>query len=494
MFREGFVWGSASSSYQIEGAAREDGRGLSVWDEFCDKPGAVLHGHTGAIACDHYHRMPEDVAMMRDLGMRAYRFSIAWPRVMPEGRGRVNPAGLGFYDRLVDELLAAGIEPWATLFHWDFPYELQLQGGWLNRESARWFAEYTRVVVDRLSDRVKHWMTINEPQVYISLGHGDGTHAPGLKLSMRERLLAGHHTLLAHGEAVQVIRAAARQRPFVGWAPVGHVWYPATEREADIEAARKLSMSVHRADTWNNTWWSDPVCRGAYPEDGLKVFGMDAPRVAAGDMETICQPLDFYGVNIYQGTPVEAGPDGQARVVTREAGFAQTAFKWPIAPESLYWGPRFIHERYGLPIVITENGLANLDWPDLAGRVADPQRIDFTRRYLLQLARASREGIATGYFHWSIMDNFEWAEGYQMRFGLVHVDFQTLKRTPKDSAYWYRDVIRTNGASLLQPASATAGELLGAATAGTNGTNGTATNGVKTPQLAEMKPPNRPAR
>lgn len=450
MFPTGFVWGAGSSAYQVEGCTQTDGRGHSVWDVFCQKPGAVRSGHTGDTACDHYRRFRDDVAIMHQIGLQAYRLSIAWPRVIPDGVGRVNSPGLAFYDQLVDALLAAGIEPWVTLFHWDFPQALFRCGGWLNRDSPEWFAEYTRVVVERLSDRVRHWITINEPQIFLGLGHGSGTHAPGLQLPFAEQLLAAHHALMAHGRAVQVIRERARTTPIVGWAPVGRVEYPATQSPADIEAAQRSTFSVTKRDMWNNSWFADPVCLGGYPEEALELFGETAPRPHPGDMELIRQPLDFFGVNIYSGEPVGAGGDGEPIPVPRPPGSAQTSMKWPVAPESLYWGPKFLAERYGLPIVITENGMANLDWPDEEGRIRDHQRIDFTRRYLRALSNACADGVdVRGYFHWSIMDNFEWAEGYMERFGLVYVDYATQRRILKDSAKWYSQIIASRGGILV---------------------------------------------
>jgi len=451
-FPDRFVWGAGSSAYQIEGGAADEGRGPSVWDTFCKREGAINAGHSGEVACDHFHRWRDDVMIMRNMGLHAYRFSISWSRVIPEGLGEVNARGLAFYDRLVDELLAAEIEPWVTLFHWDYPDALFLRGGWLNRESAKWFADYTKVVVDALSDRVSKWITINEPQIFIGHGHQMGGHAPGLKLPPREFLLAGHHALLGHGLSAQVIRAHAKRKPMVGWAPCGAIEYPSTDSIPDVEAAYRATMSVVRKDCWNNTWWADPVCLGTYPEDGLRLFGADAPKPARGDMETICQPLDFYGVNIYSGTPVLAGKDGKPELVPFPPGHPTTAFRSPITPPCLYWGPRFLHERYTLPIVLTENGMSNTDWVHADGRVHDAARIDFTRAYLLELGRALADGVdIRGYFHWSILDNFEWAEGFRERFGLVHVDYSTLERTPKDSAYWYRDVIASNGATLQVP-------------------------------------------
>jgi beta-glucosidase len=456
-FPSGFVWGAAAAAYQIEGAAHADGRGLSVWDTFCAKGGAVCGGQSGDVACDHYHRWAEDVALMKGLGLHAYRLSIAWPRVIPTGAGAVNERGLAFYDQLIDGLLAAGVTPWVTLFHWDFPYDLYCRGGWLSPDSPRWFADYAQVVVDRLGDRVAHWMTLNEPQCFLGLGHQSGVHAPGLKLPRRDVLLATHHALLAHGRAVQVIRARARAKPSIGCAPVGFTRFPVTADPADIDAARAATFAVEGGWT-NNTWYADPIVLGRYPEDGLRLYAADAPKAVPGDFEQMCQPLDFYGVNIYNGAPVRHGADAKPVEVPRPPGGPITAYKWPVDPQSLYWGPRFLHERYKLPIVITENGLSNVDWVALDGRCHDPQRIDFTRRYLAALLRAIRDGVdVRGYFHWSILDNFEWQEGYRERFGLVHVDFQMLERTPKDSYHWYADLIRTNGREIAELLSTGAG-------------------------------------
>lgn len=449
MFPKGFAWGAASSAYQVEGAAAEDGRGLSVWDEFCRRPGAVHQGESGAVACDHYHRMTTDVRLMQDIGLQAYRFSMSWSRVLPNGTGEVNEKGLAFYDRLVDALLDAGIEPWITLFHWDMPQALFTRGGWLNRDCANWFADYAELVTRRLSDRVRNWITINEPQIYIGLGHAEGKHAPGLKLGFRECLLAAHHTLLAHGRAVPAMRAASSSPLSIGWAPVGHIACPATELPADVEAARHATFEIKRRDFWNNSWFGDPVCLGHYPADGLQLFGDDVPRFPESDLAIIHQPPDFYGVNIYSGSSVRAGSDGEPIDVPPPPGSPITTFRWLIRPEVLYWGPRFLAERYGRPIIITENGMSNIDFVDLDGRVQDPQRIDYTRRHLLELSRAIGDGVdARGYFHWSIMDNFEWAEGYKERFGLIHVDYATQRRTLKDSAHWYKQVIATGGEHL----------------------------------------------
>lgn len=459
-FPADFTWGAAAAAFQIEGAATTDGKGLSVWDMMCRQPGRVFDGHTGDIACDHYHRYAEDVGILSEIGAKAYRLSVSWPRVIPAGTGAVNEAGLAFYDRLIDELLAKGVQPWVTLFHWDFPYDLYCRGGWLNRDSVEWFADYTALVVDRLSDRVSHWITLNEPQCFIGLGHYQGVHAPGDKVGVAEMLRAGHHALLAHGRAVQVIRARAKTPPLVGWAPVGGPSMPVdASNPAEVEFARRttFAMGTHdpakpRAEDgcfWNTAWWSDPVVLGHYPEDGWAGYGKAVPEIRAGDLETISQPLDFYGVNIYSGSYVRPKADGTAEYVTFPPGNPRTALKWPVTPEALYWGPRFLHERYKLPIVITENGLSGADWVGLDGRVHDGHRIDFLQRYLRELGRAIADGVEVrGYFQWSILDNFEWAEGYKERFGLVHVDYETQKRTLKDSAYWYRDMIASNGATL----------------------------------------------
>ncbi|MDX2065041.1 MAG: GH1 family beta-glucosidase [Fimbriimonadaceae bacterium] len=447
-FRDGFAWGVATASYQIEGAPYRVGGGRSVWDMFCERPGAINDGSNGDVACDHYHRYREDVALMQQLGVPNYRLSISWPRVIPGGVGSASPEGLGFYDRLVDELLTAGIQPWVTLYHWDTPYELYLRGGWLNRDIVEWFADYTQVVVDRLGDRVQHWMTLNEPQCFIGLGMQTALHAPGDRLNFKEVLLAGHHALMAHGRAVQVIRARAARPATIGYAPVGVVKMPATPDAADIEAARTATFRTHDKSVWSNAWWNDPVFFGHYPEAELAVYGSDAPTPRAGDLELIAQPLDFFGANIYNGQSIRAGEHGPTEV-PHPQGIGRTVYHWPVTPDSLYWGPKFFYERYGKPVVITENGLGLSDWVALDGKVHDPQRIDFLHRYIAAFRRAAEDGVdAMGYFQWSFMDNFEWYEGYKLRFGLVHVDYQTQVRTPKDSAYWYRDVMRSNAADL----------------------------------------------
>jgi len=315
-FPKNFIWGAASASYQVEGAAYEDGKGLSTWDMFCRKPGAIWEGNTGDIACDQYHRYPEDIAVMKAMGLKNYRLSISWPRILPDGVGKPNPKGIAFYDRLIDALLEADIDPWVTLFHWDYPHELFCRGEWLNPESPQWFADYTDVVVRHFSDRVQHWMTINEPQVLLQMGHVDGTHAPGLHWGMADALRAVHNVLLSHGRAVQVIRAGAKKPPQIGFAFVGGAFFPDTERPEDIKAAREASFAVIHKDLWSNSWFSDPIFFGKYPEDGVRLFGRDMPAIGPDDMEVISQKVDFYGMNTYSGTRVRAArmvPSRQSR-------------------------------------------------------------------------------------------------------------------------------------------------------------------------------------
>lgn len=450
-FKKEFIWGAAAASYQIEGAWDEDGKGLSTWDHLTEKEGAIYQGHTGKVACDHYHRYRDDIKLMKEMGLKSYRFSISWPRILPNGTGEVNQSGLDFYSDLVDELLANDIMPFPTLFHWDFPYELYLKGGWLNRESSDWFAKYTKVVVDKLSDRVNHWFTLNEPQVFIGLGHVTGEHAPGLKLQPRDIVRAIHNVLMAHGKAVKVIRENSKLEAKVGMAPVCNVFIPADDTDGSIDAAKRAMFSCGEEmfTGWTNTWWLDPVYFGTYPEDGLNIAGQYLPETWKKDMEIISQPVDFLGNNHYQGSYIKAGENGNPEHQRPEVGEPLTGFNWRVTPEGLYWGPKFLQERYKSPIIITENGLSNKDWVSLDGKVHDPQRIDFTHRYLLNYRKAAEDGIdLMGYFHWSVMDNFEWAFGYKERFGLIHIDFNTQKRTIKDSGYWYRTVIESNGENL----------------------------------------------
>ena len=446
-FPENFVWGAAASSYQIEGAAQKDGRGLSVWDVFSHTPEKTFLGHHGNVACDHYHRYEEDVTLMQQIGLKGYRLSIAWPRILPNGTGQINQAGLDFYDRLIDALLKVGITPYVTLFHWDLPYELYTRGGWLNRDSAHWFADYATAVAGCLGDRVQHWMTINEPGVFTNVGHKDGRHAPGDQLSNRHILRIAHNVLRAHGKAVQAIRAASPVETQIGIAPDTDVLMPLPDADAKtIERVKAHYFEIKRPDDFFNVrFWLDPVIFGEYPAEGLAMWEDIMPPIHDGDMMDISQPTDFIGINQYRGQYVTL-ENNALQVLENPPEQPYTMIGWAIMPEILYWGPRFLYERYQKPLYITENGLSSMDWVSTDGKVHDLNRIDFTRRHLRHLERAIDDGVPVrGYFHWSVMDNFEWAAGYRERFGLIHVDYKTQARTLKESALWYRDVIASNG-------------------------------------------------
>ncbi len=447
-FAKDFVWGAATSSYQIEGTGRDSGKGQNIWDVFTKEPGRVYEGHTGDIACDHYHRFREDVAYMKELGLKGYRFSIDWSRVLPEGTGKVNEKGIDFYNALIDELLEQGIEPYITLYHWELPYEIYKRGGWMNPEIVEWFGQYARLVAERFSDRVKYFFTLNEPQCFVGLGFLQGCHAPGVKAPLRDTFEMAHNALKAHGRAVQMLRAYGKQNVQIGYAPTSGMCYPEKETPKDIEAARKALFALPddlSNWTWNVSWWSDPVILGKYPEEGMKKYEKYLPVITDEDMKLISQPIDFYGQNIYNGRCIRMGTDGRPEEVRRPAVFPKTATNWPVTPEALYWGPKFLYERYRKPIYITENGMACHDTVSQDGKVHDPNRIDFLARYLKNLKRAAEEIDIRGYFQWSLMDNFEWDKGYAERFGIIYVDFETQERIWKDSAYWYRDLIRRNG-------------------------------------------------
>lgn len=443
---QNFLWGAATAAAQIEGAWKEDGKGTDIWEAEAGYQNRVLFGENGKTACDHYHRYREDVALMKQMGLKAYRFSVSWTRIFPEGIGTVNEKGLLFYSNLVDELIKNGIEPVVTLYHWDFPYTLFKRGGWMNPESPLWFETYTETVVKALSDRVKYWITFNEPQCFTGLGYYVGIHAPFEKRTYKEVADVCHHVLLAHGRAVKIIRKTAHKSPLIGMALAASCYAPSDDSQEEIEKARQNSFAVRKSDfMFSTAWWADPVCRGTYPEEAIKVLGDDMPDIAPGDMETIGQPLDFFGVNIY-GDRADSPEDGSYPSDTYQGG-PRSAMDWAVTPQALYWGPKFLYERYRLPILISENGMAGTDWICLDGAVHDTFRIDYLHRYLKEYMRAAEEGIPlVGYFCWSLMDNFEWTYGYGKRFGLIYVDYRTQERTLKDSAYWYAKVIETNGA------------------------------------------------
>jgi len=438
-FPKDFMWGAASAAYQVEGAYNEDGKGMNVWDEYCHDEGRIAFGESGDVSCDHYHRYKEDVANMKKIGLKYYRFSVSWTRVLPNGTGYINEKGLQFYSDLVDELLANGIEPLVTLFHWDYPAALHRWGGWLNDNSSDWFEEYTRIVVEKLSDRVKFWITFNEPQVFVGNGYMKGNFAPYLQLGRKDLIRITHNILLSHGKAVRTIRKFAKQDVKIGFAPTGPCFSPVENTPEALEEARFKSFDFNEHNfIYSNSWWSDPIMLGKYNDKAFELFDGIMPDIKDGDMELISQPLDFYAVNLYQNHADMASNYKQ--------GAAKTALGWYVSPQLMYWAPKFFYERYGLPVLVTENGLACTDWVHLDGKVHDPDRIDFMARYLKEFMKASEDGVEVmGYMYWSIMDNLEWADGYDPRFGLIYVDYQTQKRTIKDSGYWYKTVIESNG-------------------------------------------------
>ena len=458
-FPASFVWGAATSAAQIEGAAATDGRGPSIWDVFCQTPGRVIHHDDPQDACEFYQRWRDDIRLMREIGLQAFRFSASWSRVLPSGTGAVNPAGLDFYQRLTDGLLAAGIRPYLTLYHWDLPQALSERGGWLARDSADWFADYAGVMAAALGDLVKDWITFNEPQIFLSYGYAHGSHAPGLTLPVAEVFQAVHHVNLAHGRAVTRLRGMLAESE-IGFAIATKIGIP---RDADdpacVESARLATIEPEwtgNHETFlNNGWWADPMVHGRYPAALARRLPGFVESLPAGDMAEIRQPLDFFGFNYYSGIVVE--PDGQGgwQRVAAKRGEPRTMIGWPVHPSGMFWAAKFFHDEYGLPLYVFENGLSAMDWVGLDGTVHDPNRIDFLARYLAEYQRAHEAGIPlAGYFHWSLLDNFEWAQGYQERFGLIHVDYETQRRTLKDSARWYREVISGNhpaGGGGLQP-------------------------------------------
>ncbi|HWE43465.1 MAG TPA: GH1 family beta-glucosidase [Gemmatimonadaceae bacterium] len=442
-FPKGFRWGTATASYQVEGAVNEDGRGPSIWDTFSHTPGKTVNGATGDVADDHYHRYRQDVQLMKALGVRAYRFSIAWPRVFPQGSGSPNPKGLDFYNRLVDELLANGITPFATLYHWDLPQALQDNGGgWESRDTSEAFGRYAGYVAQHLSDRVKHFFTINEFGAFVELGYSIGIHAPGLKLPPGRFNQTRHNAVLGHGLAVQAIRANARPGTRVGLAENMTICVPVIENDAHIRAAERATREM-------NAQYMTVIQEGKYTDAYLERTGADAPKFTAADLKVISSPLDFVGINIYTPTWVRAddsSPLGFAHV-PNPGSYPHMASSWlTIGPEALYWGPRNVAKLWKVKeIYITENGCSSSDVPAADGLVYDTDRIMYLRNYLSQLQRATADGVPVkGYFLWSLMDNFEWADGYTNRFGLHYVDYATQTRTPKLSASFYRETIRRN--------------------------------------------------
>lgn len=425
-----FLWGVATSSFQIEGAARDDGKGESIWDRFCRVPGAIADGSNGDIACEHYHRLDGDLDLIAGLGVDAYRFSVSWPRVQPDGMGAWNSKGLDFYERLVDGLLARGIKPFLTLYHWDLPQALQDRGGWAARDTVYRFVEYARGMQRHLGDRVTAITTHNEPWVVAMLGHESGEFAPGIR-NRKTAIQVAHHLLLSHGLAVQALRADGARAPLGIVLNMAQI-EAATASHEDAECAR-------RHDAHGRRWYTDPLFKGHYPQEVLAELGADAPQICAGDMENIATPLDYLGVNYY--FRIRASADNSFDV--KQSGAPLTDMGWEIYPRGLTELLLALHREYALPpVYITENGAAFRD-VRVDGRVADAPRIAYLRDHIEAVAMARQQGVpVAGYFVWSLLDNFEWSSGYARRFGIVHVDYATQQRTPKDSALWYRDLLR----------------------------------------------------
>lgn len=440
-FSKDFLWGVACASYQCEGAWDADGKGPNIWDDFCHDVTYqnIKGGDTGDVACDSYHRFREDVALMKAHNIQVYRFSISWARVMPDGEGEINEKGLQFYDDLVEELLANGIQPWITLYHWDLPSALQNKGGWLNRDLVEIFGRYAEIIAKRFKGRVNNFMTINEPQCIAQLGYLTGNHAPGWKLGEEKVALVYHNLCLAHSEAQRRIKAVCGENVRVGVVPCGALAYPEEDTIENREAAYHASFNLKNGFTFNI--FLDSLILRRYTDSASEGYKRFAATIDPKDWELMETP-DFLGLNIYQGFMVNA----QGEEVKRYPGFPLTACKWGVTPEILRYGPQNIYRRYGLPMYITENGLSCNDRVYLDGKVHDLDRIDFLNKYLLELSKGIADGAPVlGYLQWSFLDNFEWSEGYNERFGLIYVDYRTCQRIPKDSAAWYAKVIETNG-------------------------------------------------
>jgi beta-glucosidase len=434
-FSKDFLWGAASASHQIEGAWDEDGKTPNIWDALTK--GHVEYGDDGKVACDHYHRYKEDIALMKKIGLKSYRFSISWARIFPDDSGKINEKGMQFYKNLVDELLKAGITPMCTLYHWDLPMWIYEKGGWEKEENVKYFEQYAGACVEALSDKIEYWLTFNEVECFVPAGYGSGAHAPFLTNGPEKIKQIVRNVMLAHGKAVMKMREVAKRPIKISVAQALYVTSPVHETPEEIEEARVVSFESDMQGI--ASWWGDPVYLGKR-QPGTNFLSDE-------DLAIIHQPLDFFAFNMYTAggySSPKYEPNPRAY-----PGYPLTAMNWPITPECLYWAAKFCYERYGLPIMITENGMANIDFVMLDGKVHDPQRIDYVQRHLRYLKRATEEGIPViGYQYWSIMDNFEWAYGYSRRFGLIYIDYVTQERTLKDSAYFYSEVIKTNGENL----------------------------------------------
>jgi beta-glucosidase len=440
-FPQGFLWGSATASYQVEGAVKEDGRGPSIWDTFSHIPGKIKNNDTGDVADDHFHRYKEDIALMKALGLKIYRFSIAWPRVFPQGTGTPNPKGLDFYKRMLDELHNAGIEPYCTLFHWDLPQALEDKGGWQSIDTCKAFADYCGYTTGQLNDRITHFMTMNELDSFIELGYGNGTFAPGLKVSEAKLAQARHYSVLGHGMAVQAIRAATKPGTKIGVAQDATATTPVIENEANIRAA-------HTALREQNAEYLTVIMEGKYTDAYLKKLGADAPKFTPEELKIISSPIDFVGLNIYRPSYVRAADNALGYVVVPDpSSFPHMYSQWiDVGPQAMYWLPKLVADVWGVKeLYITENGCSSDDKVAADGHIYDSDRVMYLRNYLGQLQRATTDGVPVkGYFLWSLLDNFEWADGYSKRFGITYVDFKTQKRTPKLSYDFYREVVARN--------------------------------------------------
>ena len=435
-FPKDFIWGAATAAYQVEGAAHEDGRGLSIWDQFSATPGKTYQGQTGEVATDHYHRVPSDVALIKALNLQAYRFSISWPRVLPQGTGAVNPAGLDFYERLVDELLQQAITPMLTLYHWDLPLALHERGGWENRDTAYAFADYVEIIARRLGDRVRHWQTLNEPWCVAYLGYGTGIHAPG-KQDFSVLGTVGHHLLLAHGLGVARIRQHCQADTKIGITLNYSPSYAADQHPSTLAAVEK---HMH-----NNGWFGDPIFQGHYPDGLFEDLNTNEPTIAPNDFAIIGAPLDFLGVNYYTRSVYQYDPaDGKSKIIAHVPGSKHTAMGWEIYPQGMTKLLLWLQERYAPPaILVTENGAAFDDtWDGVSDEVHDADRFSYIHDHIQAVGEAIKQGVPMqGYFAWSLMDNYEWMDGYNKRFGIVYVDYPTQRRIIKDSGRWYASLI-----------------------------------------------------
>ena len=445
MFEKDFVWGVAAAAYQTEGAVKEDGRTSCIWDMYCRKGGAIYNGENADIACDFYHRYKEDIKLMKEMGVKAFRMSLSPVRILPKEDGKVNRKGIDFYNSVIDELLKSGITPFVTLFHWDLPLYVYRKGGFQSRYFAEWFEGYAKVVAREFSDRVKYFMTFNEPQCILGCYKGSGQ-APGLDMSDEETVPMVHYLSLAHGKAVRAMRKYGCKDIKIGYAMQGLYYHPQADTPENTQTARKMCFETDREKWWTSpSVFGDPIVLGKYPQFFVKKYGKYLPEKWQKDMSEICPPLDFFGQNYYNGQMV----DVKGNICKDKPGAWVNAEHWNISPEGIRYTLQFVQERYKLPIYVTENGMCCHDWVSLDGKVHDPQRIDYIERHLIEIYKAKKSGAdVRGYFCWSVMDNFEWTIGYRPRFGLIYVDFETQERIYKDSALWYKKVIETGGKNI----------------------------------------------